>query len=258
MKQLALTILVLLFPACLQRNFNTNVKVVNGDSNISPASQVYKSTVALKMKNGHCSGVIVGTNAILTAAHCYRGEKFLAAEMGIKREYSVPLKPTFHEHPTFKQRRTNAQGEERRYDIALLFLDGPLPEGFEPVKLPEGVSVTSGENILVAGYGATQNDPDSQEDWFLRQATLKFDQTDYLDEELFTAHSADPDGSSACGGDSGGAAYVKKNGEWLLLGHVLGANDTEGGPCGSQKNLFLYSHKYRSWFKEMGVKFQDD
>lgn len=141
--------------------------------------QAQKSVVLLRMirngkPSGHlCTASLIGTNTVLTAAHCLEGLSFPGNE-GINIVFGVNSVATdspnvrvsdYAIHPKYRADqhlftyKFAKSGEEvtvthmRTYDLAVLYFKGQLPDGFAPAQ----ISTDSSENLtgqLVAAYGA--------------------------------------------------------------------------------------------------------
>lgn len=146
---------------------STCAAIVDGE----PSSDE-RSTVNV---SGYCTGVYIADGVVLTAAHC--GNPAYAAAGGVVRSnvFYVP-------HPEYDR-------DGLRYDLALVFLDGPLPLPIAPIgPAREGPA-------LVQGYG---NDEDENRGRLRERPVEVLGQTSW---------GAIATTAGSCFGDSGGPLY---------------------------------------------------
>ena len=101
--------------------------VVNGES--STQNSIHTKHVVKLTYRSHCSGTIIADNAILTAAHCE--QSFRTISFGLSSETRTAVAAIIHSD--------YVQQNVRTPDIAIVFFDGGLPEGFEPMPLAESM-----------------------------------------------------------------------------------------------------------------------
>jgi hypothetical protein len=163
---------------CVSFWFSPAQAIVNG----SPSS-LGRHTVRLT-GNGNCTGVVISSHAIVTAAHCVRGMRVIAGGS------VLPVKGVVRSAVLDDGRVVHVGG-----DAAILVLRSPVP----PELAPASVGPGSGATYTVAGYGTTtervrEGQGGLMETWLVAAG----------------AHALiDPDrrgdiGASACFGDSGG------------------------------------------------------
>ncbi len=195
---------------------------------------ITKSTVAFLHKpiiNGlyevNCSGTLISKDLILTAAHCLHSAKDLktsAIYFGVvlpytKMEHTRQL-DSWIEYPNI-QPVYDEKGLliSQLHDIAIIKIKGEAPEGFHPVKIAANSEIfKAGDQITVAGFGL-KNDAFQMRTDALRLAVINIDQI--WNTHIITNQTNE---KGICLGDSGGPAYIEKNGELLLIGATRGAH----------------------------------
>ncbi len=185
----------------------------------------------------YCTATAIMPNAAVTAAHCvydsWSGDTVSPYSIGLAlgsdaRDPTAVREPSeIHMHPNY------ADGDDARYDIAVLVFDEPLP-GVTPIpaNCEPLTAAVLGEWVQTVGYGETE--------------VSSYNSTRYwASEELVAVTSFDltVDGhgeAGVCFGDSGGPAlWTMPDGIVRVLG-VLSWGDTD---CGQQDHFARVDHE---------------
>lgn len=244
-----------LLSACAQNNENrweqlsseSDSGIVRGTV-VSSNDQIAKSTVALYLKeylvmgktsgktSGFCTGTLVAPDVVVTAAHCladlhqqtgFKGSlqqflRFISVGFGLKVTKDslspevkfVNLKSArVHEKYVVSESVDTTKGMD--FDIAVIRLSAPAPEGFVPAKIETNLEqVKPGQKIVAAGYGLILPQL-GIETSALRKVNLVIHSPNFGMTQFAFAGEA----GSTCMGDSGGPAYVvDQEGGLSLLG----------------------------------------
>lgn len=162
--------------------------------------------MVLNARGGVCTGIVLSSRTILTAAHCASGGTELRIHWKEGSGEPVLLPPTAVAlHPEFKADAVTSR--RRSIDLALLHLAEPLPARFAPATLVDGAAPRAGAAVALAGYGVLR-EGEARTTGVYRSAALAAVEPYGPGRVLLWA--ADPAGAGkrpgmgACQGDSGG------------------------------------------------------
>lgn len=192
-----------------------------GGSDVESGDEVALSTVAIvnQLPNGRssiCTGSLLSSDIVLTAAHCVgpKGSKtYIVFRKDLKDSgHAAPITGAIR-HPDYG----STSGDVDQNDIAVMSFDGGLPDDYEPAELLEDESpLRDGAKITLAGFGVTIGSPAlrSGTSGRLHAVTTTLKQAFYGETESLTEQSQ---GRGACHGDSGGPAFIRDGSGRLKL-----------------------------------------
>lgn len=194
--------------------------ILNG----APCAAENSSVVLLNMRStdgnglGACTGTIVATRVILTAAHCLdEGVGVVSVWLG------PPTVPVDAESFTFYPNyRFNVPD---LFDVGVVVMAQNLPR--RPFALLTSREGRVGETAVLVGWGRDQGDVPAT----LRagSTTLSSVSTTFLQTRFA------PPSSSICAGDSGGPILLQEGGTWAIAG-ITSATSTSA--CNERENFF--------------------
>lgn len=181
---------------------------------------ISKSTVAI-LESGKgivCTGTLVATNLILTAAHCVSGlhpSKLRVSFGPDVSSFQAPTVKVVGGRITEKWINPTPETETNWGDIALIRIETDAPAGYTPVRLlSDSRHLSNGMEVTIAGFGVLQMNPYT-ETKKLHKATVLLTKKEFsLTEFLIDFQS----GKTVCHGDSGGPVYVQINGKLFVIG----------------------------------------
>ena len=177
------------------------VPIVNGSACDSTTSSVVMLVIrqADGVSVSRCSGAVIGSQAVLTAAHCVFGNPIRVTV--VPGDAPDITAQTFAAHPEYRP-------SPYPLDIAVITTSRPIGRRAIPLLVSRPGRV--GETGVLAGWGVDQNGDSGM----LRAGVAAIDFVG--DTFLTTRFSASETGT--CSGDSGGPLLLSESGEWMLAG----------------------------------------
>jgi hypothetical protein len=162
--------------------------------------------MVLNARGGVCTGIVLSSKAILTAAHCTEGGVDLRIHWKDGSGEPILLPPaTVSFHPEFDAKAISTR--RRSVDLALLRLSSPLPARFSPAALVDGALPRAGAEVTLAGYGVSR-EGEARTTGTYRSVTLTavepYGPGKILIWASDPAAASNRAGAGACQGDSGG------------------------------------------------------
>jgi hypothetical protein len=203
--------------------------IINGQEDTSDAHQ---AVVALMSNVGMCSGTLISKRVVLTAAHCVEGAQvdqfhvffgndiFQGSEVRRVSEISV--------YPQYDNQKLTG-------DIALIRMSSDAPFGVTPIPhLPSSLAITSvdiGTSLEYVGFGETASGDTGVKmtmtndlDWICVQSGGCYHAGNPGAENTICQ---DQEPSGLCSGDSGGPAFIIRDG----IEYVAGISSYVGEDC---------------------------
>lgn len=265
-----LCLIICLIPAIsLSKN-----KIVGGEVPSSDHPGFY-NTVALVKNEGSkvfCTGSIVSKRVILTAKHCLIDRELDQFFVFFGKDTNK-IKEGHTRKPIRMKVRHPKDWEMTfpSFDVAWIELNEDIPKSFKvlPV-LSHKDELPNLPAIHLAGHGNSSSENGkivAGEKFFTTTGLKKY----YDNARFFHILSLEgKEGQGACHGDSGGPAYIKKDGKWFIIGVTNGFDivltpkamrrtTDEEFPylvdCSVNQNLYSFAGAHGKWIEETsGIK----
>lgn len=218
---------------------------------------VARSIVDLHVGGKHCSATVLDKTLLLTATHCtfFYGESKVREAMNWELTAQQPNDGKFIKVKKIIRNAIPVDGTGKVFvgqDIAVLELESPLSDYFQPVKIAEGMPKNL-EVLQIAGIGPAET---GGEFGTVRSGEVIFNELDYVDatvtskeivKELYdgglnvrpanriwsTTYSISKtmDRAYICGGDSGGPLFKIENNQMVQYGVTSAKASKVEGSC---------------------------
>ncbi len=214
---------------------------------------------------GFCSGVIIDSNTILTAAHCAQNFK----------TSKVIFNPNMHAVPVANQQFFNItkaiihekyviglkSKKNLNYDLALLKLDRPVTNFVEDSlnldSIPTSQLINESDSLqlqpTIAGFGKNRtneiisNMPAEPITGILEKAHVKFSDEQYSKPLINIDQHLKP---GVCSGDSGGPLFVYRNNQLYLQGLAVAVTTSDDDIACTTSGIFLNLDFFKEWIFE--------
>ncbi|RZA09657.1 MAG: trypsin-like serine protease [Proteobacteria bacterium] len=229
---------------------------IRGGVPVEPSDAVFRSTVAIsRNENEHCTGSLIAPNLVVTAAHCL--DQRHRRDFPFQKGFAVTFSETesrevldWRIHPDWLSRPAQAVRAPKAGDgdLAIVRFAGDIPAGFKPaMRLGADRELKIGEEVILAGFGSQDNPGRDDTQRILRRAEVKVLR---LPAGRYEVHLDQRAGKGACGGDSGGPAFLLVGGEPLLWGVTNHAIDWQDGVDYMCQRTTVYADIRRAepWF----------
>ena len=206
-----------------------------------------------------CSGALITSDVVVTAAHCLFKTKYIQDPSGLKISYpgsvlndSSPLRLLEVSKvllpPTYVG-ETDIPYSFEVDDIAFLFLKEPIPD-FETVKIADSTLVnrikSEGYEIKHYGYGYQKDIPPTLDgnpySAILRAANLQNVPARHAKDERVLYTNGTIPGIATCSGDSGGPGYVTLSGIAYLVSVTSAGGGCDRPYLGITRSTVIFPH----------------
>lgn len=250
-----LTAALVLLTAALQA---APAEAVVGGVKSRSADGVRASTLRIETSRGElCSGAVISSELILTAAHCLMtGGSVRVISLDRRFRSRTHAVAAVLPHPTFVPGTTPRT--QPGADLALIRVATPLPADIEPLTL--GGGLWQGETVTMAGFGLA-SEKNKRTARVLREATLvnagNYTTANTVKVAVDTENRGEVPGAGACRGDSGGPVLRGPPGSRDLVGIVSWSS----GPLSSRARLICGGFtaitpisEHRAWISEASAR----
>lgn len=216
-------------------------------------STVALTTLAHAEKNhSFCTGTIYSRRAIVTAAHCLVDEnKKLVTEGDLYVSFGNQVSPQSLKirvarripHPQYDAKlNLTANPSRPPHDIGILILERDIPAPYRNVDILEA-PLEKNQSFVAVGFGVSNN-RNVNDTGVMRQSELNLRAEEGVAHRFVTRNLF----AGTCAGDSGGPAYVHRNGRYFFAG-ITSTGIEISGDCFLGQNSFTDARYYLQWVR---------
>jgi secreted trypsin-like serine protease len=249
------------FGSCIPESDLLASNIIRGDV-VKAGDADTKAVAALIVENSVCTAVAIEKDVLLTAAHCVGSTEVLKSLVIYHHSMSCESGYSPAQHAIKTKKIVRHQGydfkkeiEDRRDDVALVFLDGNVPDGAFVYKIADPAKVSATNQLYLYGYGKTSGQGGGS--GILRRAIVERKNFSInIDQNLVVINQQT--GSGICRGDSGGPSLALIDKEPQILGinsFVMGEN---GGNVCSASGFQTLAHSYLGWISSEISAYRED
>jgi hypothetical protein len=200
-------------------------------------------------EGGLCTATILSDTILLTASHCVESEvSNLVVLFGTSVEAAGKarrIRPVagYIKSPLWEKNQNN---QTNTGDIALVRFEGGLPPGFKAATvLGDANELKDGGTVLLAGYGISDG-VEQTGSGTLRSVETIIKSASFSESEVLVDQT---NGKGACHGDSGGPAFIRKDGKLLVFGVTSRGVQDAMNNC-SKFSAYTSATHYSQWIVE--------